>query len=312
MQLSLIDSCLVKISKGNDFLETIEKEVGFGKIRRELDKMYSSTMGRPSHPPMVMFRMMLLQFFYNLSDPQIEEQVNDRLSFRKFAGLGLEDKVPDETSMVRFRQRLLEHGLEKKLLEIVNGQLASKGLLLKKATIVDASLIQAATKNPSSGSEDEPQDKDADYTSRKGKAFYGYKAHVSSDADNGFVRKAGLTSASVHDSQMFEHVLPSEQDYVFADKAYASEEREQNLALSNIASGIAYKGYRNRPLSEQKKHANRCFASIRCRIEKIFGHWKRNVGYRRVRYIGLLKNELELQFRCIAYNLRRMHTLLTA
>jgi IS5 family transposase len=308
MQMNLIDSCLVNRSKGNDFLEKLVKEISFGRIQRELDKLYSSTIGRPSHPPMVMFRMMLLQFFYNLSDPQVEEQVNDRLSFRKFVGLDLEGKVPDETSLVRFRQRLIEHGVEKKLLGIVNQQLAAKGLLVKKATIVDATLIQAAPANPTS--QEEPKDPDAGYTSRKGKAFYGYKAHVASDADGGFVRKASLTSASVHDSQMFEKVLPPEQEYVFADKAYASEEREQTLASQNIASGIAYKAYRNRPLTSRQKKTNSCFASIRCRIEKIFGHWKRNVGYRRVRYIGLLKNELELQFRCVTYNLRRMYGLL--
>lgn len=300
-QMNLIDGWMVNQNKSNEFLERIEKEISFGRIHRELDKMYQSNLGRPSHPPMIVFRMILLQFFYNLSDPQIEDQVNDRLSFRKFVGLGMQEKVPDETSMVRFRQRLLEQGLEKKLLKIVNDQLAAKGLLLKKAKIVDASLIQAAPANPKN--DEEPKDPDAGYTRRKGQAFYGYKAHVASDADNGFVRKATLTSASVHDSQKFEEVLPDEQDSIFADKAYASEDREQDLARRNIASGIAYKAYRNLPLTAQRKKANQCFAAIRCRIEKIFGHWKRNVGYRRVRYIGLLKNELELQFRCIAYNL---------
>ena len=309
-QLSLMESWMIQGPKGNEFLERLEKELDFGLIARSLAKMYPSSMGRPSHPPMVMFRMTLLQFFYNLSDPQVEEQVGDRLSFRKFVGIGLEGKVPDETSMVRFRQRMLEYGMEKKLLEMVNRQLEEKGLLVKKATIVDATLVEAATRKPTA--QEAGKDSDASYTSRGGKAYYGYKAHVAADADNGLVRKATLTGASVHDSQMFEEVLPKDQKYVFADKAYASQARDEALAARGIASRIAYKGYRNRPLKARHIRANRCFASIRSRIEKIFGHWKRNVGYRRVRYLGLLKNQLELQLRCIAYNLRRMHTLQSA
>lgn len=309
-QMELMDGWVAKPMKGNEFLERIGREVEFGRIEKELGKMYESGMGRPSNPPLMMFKMVLLEFFYNLSDPQVEEQVNDRLSFRRFVGLGLGERAPDETSMVRFRKRMLEYGLERKLLERVNSQLEAKGLLVKKATIIDATLVEAATSKPRQGEKGE--DEDASYTSKGGKAYYGYKAHVASDADGGFIRKAGLTTASVHDSQMFEAVLPEEQDYVFADKAYTSRERDESLAERGMASAIAYKGYRNRPLTERQRQANRSFAHVRSRIERIFGHWKRCLGYRRVRYLGLWKNELELQFRCIAYNLRRMFSLLPA
>lgn len=299
-------------SKSGRFLERMEQELDWSPIQRRLEKMYPSRNGRPSHPPMAVFRMILLEHFYTMSDPQCEEQVRDRLSFRKFVGLGWNDPIPDETTLVRFRQRMIEYGVQNHLLEIVNRQLEQKGLIVKTATIVDATLVKAATRPPTreEQSQGEGKDPEASYTSKGGKSHYGYKAHVASDADHGMIRKATLTTASLHDHEGFEGVLPREQEIVYADKAYRSQKHEAFLAKRKTVSGIMEKGYRGKKLTRKQKRSNRWLARVRCGIEKIFGHWKRNLGYDRVRYLGIAKNELELTFKCLSWNLRRMVTVL--
>src|ERR1700744_36923 len=141
-QLGLLDG-LMPATLGNDFLERLDRALDWKAIEAALHKMYPAGTGRPPHPPLVLFKMSLLQHCYGLSDPQCEAQVSDRLSWRRFAGLGLQDKVPDETTLVRFRQRLIEHGQQENLLQLINRQLEDKGLILKTCTLVDATLLQA-------------------------------------------------------------------------------------------------------------------------------------------------------------------------
>ncbi|MEM4360287.1 MAG: IS5 family transposase, partial [Candidatus Bilamarchaeaceae archaeon] len=182
-QMGLLDS-LMPNPPANAFLDKLDKVIDWKPIEEALWKMYPAKTGRPPYPVLVLFKMCILQHCYNLSDPQCEEQVRDRLSWRKFIGLGLQDAVPDETTLVRFRQRLQEHGLHEKLLGLINEQLEKKGLILKTCTLVDATLLQAARRpvcekdGSVSGGGGDP---DASYTVKNGKPHYGYKAHVAVD-----------------------------------------------------------------------------------------------------------------------------------
>src|SRR5579864_5815864 len=161
-QLGLLDS-LMPSATPNDFLEKLDRALDWKPIETALHTMYPAATGRPPCPPLALFKMSVLQHCYGLSDPQCEEMVADRLSWRRFVGLGLQDKVPDETTLVRFRQRLLEHGQQEKLLQLVNRQLEQKGFVLKTCTLVDATLLQAARRAPAK--EDQGGgDGDADYT----------------------------------------------------------------------------------------------------------------------------------------------------
>src|SRR6218665_152465 len=126
-QMSLLDGWMMPGNKGDDFLYKIDEMVDFGAVERELAGLYTATTRRPPHAPLMVFKLCLLQFFYNLSDPEVEIQASDRLSFRRFLGLSLQDRMPDETSLVRFRQRLREAGLEQRLLETINSQLEARG-----------------------------------------------------------------------------------------------------------------------------------------------------------------------------------------
>ena len=146
-QLGLLDS-LMTATPTNDFLERLDRTLDWRPLEKALQAMYPATTGHPPCAPLALFKMSLLQHCYGLSDPQCEELVSDRLSWRRFVGLGLQDAVPDETTLVRFRQRLREHGLHEQLLGLVNRQLQAKGLILKTCTLVDATLLQAARRAP--------------------------------------------------------------------------------------------------------------------------------------------------------------------
>jgi IS5 family transposase len=148
------------------------------------------------------------------------------LSWRRFVGLGLQDAVPDETTLVRFRQRLREHSLHENLLAVVNRQLQTKGLILKTCTLVDATLLQAARRAPAKGDQNSG-DGDAGYTVKKGRPHYGYKAHVAVDETHTLIRKVTLSAANVHDSQEFENAVQGDEEMVMADKAYWSQARSE-------------------------------------------------------------------------------------
>jgi IS5 family transposase len=307
-QMNLLDG-LVASAPTNDFLDRLNELVDWTPVQERLEGMFTATTGRLPKPPLVVFKMLLLQHCYNLSDPQCEELVKDRLSWRKFVGLSFEETVPDETTLVRFRQRLLDHGLQDKLLALINAQLEKKNLILKRVTLVDATLVAAARRVPP---KDSKGDDDADFTVKRGQPHYGYKAHVAVDENHTIIRSADLSAASVHDSKRFEAVVRGDEKMVVADKAYWSAERSGWLARRGIENGILRKAFRGQPLGEPGERINRFLSSVRCGVEKVFGHWKRSLGYRRVRYVGWARNRLELEIKCICWNLKRLVNLRTA
>ena len=215
-QMGLLDSLMIT-TPGNDFLERLDRTLDWQPIEKALQAMYPATTGRPPCPPLALFKMSLLQHCYGLSDPQCEELVADRLSWRRFVGLGLQDKVPDETTLVRFRQRLVEHGLQEELLVLVNRQLEQKGFLLKTCTLVDATLLQAARRAPTK--EDKAGgDSDAGYAVKRGQPHYGYKAHVAADETHTLIRQVTLTAANVHDSRETQTVVQGDEEMVAATR----------------------------------------------------------------------------------------------
>jgi len=308
--MNLLDGLIVS-APANDFLERLDQLVDWRPLEERLAAMFSATTGRLPKPPLCVFKMLLLQHCYDLSDPQCEEQVKDRLSWRKFVGLSFEESVPDETTLVRFRQRLLEHGLQEKLLGLVNRQLENKGLILKTCTLADATLLQAARKAPAKG-DNQGGDKDAGYAVKKGQPHYGFKAHVAVDETHTLIRQVSLTRASVHDSQEFENIVKGDEEMVIADKAYWSKKHSQWCAEHGVANGILRKAWRGQKLKPATLRANKLFSSIRSGIEKVFGWWKRSIGYRRVRYVGRERNRLELELKSICWNLKRWTNLAAA
>jgi len=309
-QLGLLDGFMPS-APANDFLQTLDRALDWKPIERALQAMYPATTGRPPCAPLVLFKMSLLQHCYGLSDPQCEELVGDRLSWRRFVGLGLQDAVPDETTLVNFRKRLRQYGQHENLLGRVNQQLEHQGLILKTCTLVDATLLQAARRAPAK--EDKTGgDREAGYTVKQGQPHYGYKAHVAVDETHTLIRAVTLTGANVHDSQEFETVVKGDEEMVVADKAYWSRERSEWCGRKGVANGILRKAVRGEKLRECTVRANRLFSSIRCKIEKVFGWWKRSSGYRRVRYVGHEANRLEVEFKCVCWTRKRLVSLKVA
>jgi len=309
-QMSFGDMDAARQVSPEHFLVKVEELVDWEPFVPVLGSLYSHT-GRPSHPPLVMFKMLLLGQWYGLSDVEVEDACRDRLSFMRFLGAGLGDPIPDQSVLVRFRQRLLADRAARMLFDRVLEQLATRGLLIRRGTLIDATIVQSARKPPTKGGKDTSDD-EAGWTVKRGETTHGYKAHVAADEESGIVRDAILTPANVHDSQVADDLIQFDEQAVYADKAYDSEARRQLLKAHGIGDGILHKGRRNRPLTEAQVQVNKANGTIRSGIEKWFGDWKERRGYRRCRYVGLKRNQLHLMLLAMAHNLRRMVVLSTA
>ena len=249
-----------------------------------------------------------MQHLYGLSDPQVEEQIKDRLSFQKFVQLGAHETVPDETTICRFRQRLIECNLHEQLLGLLNRQLEARGYIVKRTTLVDATIVESSRKRPAveAVANGTAPDAQASYTRKANRSYYGYKAHVSSDGEHQLIRRALISAAGVQDGHMFEQVAPEDTEEIYGDKAYDTKANQTWLRERGIENRILKKGAHHIKLSRRDVKMNHKKGLVRRNIERIFGHLKQWQGYRRARYLGLARNQLELTLKAVAYNLKRL------
>ena len=312
-QMDFADAFISNNQKLNQRLDKVNQLVDWKPFDLKLNIIYASSAGRPSYPLLLLFKALLLQAWYSLSDYELEAALDDRFSFRRFIKLSVSDKAPDHSTFSRFRDQLIVHGVHDQLFKELDRQLESKGLILKKGTLVDATVIEAAPKKPNpnehgtAGKSD--VDPDADWTKKGGRYLFGYKAHMGVDQNSEMIRKIAMTPANVHDGEMFGQVLSGDEKWAFADKAYDSEKNHKILEGQNIRNGILIKGTRKRKLIGIEKMCNKILSKLRCPVERIFGTLKRSYRYNRARYLGLRKNKLQLTLMSMAYNLRRMEKL---
>lgn len=310
-QPTFFDMAVEQRGAANKVLETINREVDFSRAEEQVAAAYSSG-GRPACRVGVLLRIMLLQHIYNLSDPQAEEQIKDRLSFQKFIQLDAHELVPDETTICRFRQRLIECKLHEELLGLLNRQLEARGYIVKRTTLVDATIIESSRKRPEveAAADGTAPDADASYTRNNHRSFYGYKAHVSSDLEHNLIRTALISTASVQDGHMFGRVAPEDTKEIYADKIYDTLSVKAWMRERSITNRILKKGANHIKLSAKDHERNHKKGLVRRNIERIFGNLKQWQGYRRVRYLGLAKNQLELMLKAVSYNLKRLVKLI--
>lgn len=306
-QPTFFDLAMRQRGAANRVLETIAREVDFTQAEERVAATYSQG-GRPACRVGVLLRVMILQHLYGLSDPQAEEQLNDRLSFQKFVQLDAHEAVPDETTICRFRQRLIACGLHEQLLDLLNVQLEARGYIVKRTTLVDATLVESSRKRPDAqaAAEGRAPDADASYTRKYNQSFYGYKAHVSSDAEHHLIRTAVISTAKVQDAHVFERIAPANTQTIYGDKAYDTKANQAWLRQRGIQSGIEKKGAHHIKLTARDRQRNWRKRRVRAHIERIFAHLKKWQHYRRVRYLGLARNQLELTLKAVAYNLKRL------
>jgi IS5 family transposase len=304
-QLSLADG-LVEGAGANRQLAKIAALVDWPAFERLLVDVYAAPVGRPSYGPLVLLKCLVLQQWYRLSDPGLEEALADRLSFRRFVGLALADPVPDHSTLSRFRSELVRRGLSERLLAELNRQLDARGLMVKSGTLIDASLVAADCRRPKKGEPVEARsDRDASWTAMKDEPLFGYKMHLAVDQSSGLVRRAILTPAHVSDKAPFLDLVQGDERAVYADRGYDGWWYKAELAARGIADGIMAGSYRRRPLAAAGHARNRAIAALRRPIERTFGVLKRWYGYGRVRYRSLVRNALQLQLLALALNLRR-------
>jgi IS5 family transposase len=294
---------LIRRSPKSDILKEIDHLVDWGIVHRKLKRiLMSSGVGRPSYDVLKMFKILLLQRLYDLSDPEMEHQLYDRLSFRDFCRFSFSEALPDETTICRFRSSLLNKS--EQLFDVILDQLDRKGLLLRKGTMIDATIIKANCKPPKGG-EQSDVDPEAGWTYKNKEYTYGYKAHIGADEGSGIVVAAQTTSANFHDSQVAHHVITGEEKSVYADKAYDSKKIRKVLKEAHIKDRILIKKPKGKDFSKLQKWRNKMYSRIRCGVERVFAHWDIQHGYGKARYRGWDKNQLHLNLLCMAYNLKR-------
>lgn len=295
-----------------DKLSRISALIDWGPFEATLSQIHSSRRGEPSYPPLVMFKALLLQRWYQLSDPGLEEALYDRLSFRRFAGLALADDTPDHSTIFRFREQLVRRCLMEPLLAELHRQLEAAGAVLKQGTLIDATLIQSAARRPRMAEgKTSPVDPDARFGTNNERRRYtfGYKLHVAVDAGSGLIRAQVTTPANVQEVALAQRLVQGDELMVYADRGYDAEWLHDHLAARGIADGIMRRARSNRALDAQAIARNHALSLRRRTVEKLFGTLKRSYRLARLPHFNLARNKTTLALACFAFNLRRWQAI---
>jgi len=244
-----------------------------------------------------------------------EELIHDRISFRRFLDIKEEDTIPDETTICKFRLKLIEKKLLSRIFDEVKAMMIQKNLILNEGTLVDATLIHTSEpkrKKDSKGNtiSNKAHDKEASYTSKRGQKYHGHKMHIATDT-NGVIKKVIATTASTHDSTQFDELTKDEKRAIFADSGYMSKERKKRLRQKGIFNGIIERRVRGQSkLRAKQQRDNKRFAKIRALVELPFAFIKHHMNFKTCRYIGLEKNQEHFNLIAACANLKRVPKLM--
>ena len=293
-QLSFADDLL---QGATNFLSEIDQVLDFSLLEEELSGIYGSKTGRPSYPLVLLFKTLLLQQWYNLSDPGMEEALSDRISFRRFVGLSLSDAVPDHSTISRFRSQLGDR--YEKLLSSMNTQFESQGFVIKEGTMLDASFVRSSspkkTVDPEAGT----------YGGQHKENACGYKMHMAVDRKSGLTRRVITTTANTNDSTPADALVMGDEQAVYADKAYDKHWRRKALEERGIFAGLMHRPNQYHPLTPKQIAFNKRMTKLRAPVEHVFGILKNHYRLRRARYIGLTRTAVQVTLACMAMNIKR-------
>ena len=305
------------------------------KLRKKLRRTGENSPGVKAYPALCMFKILLLETWYNLSDLAMEEALCDRYSFSRFAGISLDDDVPDHTTICRFRNLLAERKVLHKLLDEVNGQLSVKGKLVKSGCAVDATIISSAShphkqievdmvvtdreEEEKEGGNDYrvtvsySRDTEASWTYKGSRYHYGYKGHMAVDTGQGFILTSHITPANCSDTKEMKRLVRDSRlpvkTMVYADKGYCSQANRDELRKIRMKNGIMDKATRGHALFQRQKQRNRMISRIRYIVERGFGTLKRVYGFYRASYLGIGNVENEFLLAALAFNLKKAVSL---
>lgn len=279
-----------KTTRREVFLAEMDKVVPWDSLLKVIAPFYPvAGRGRRPYPVQAMLRVHLMQNWFGLSDPAMEEALYEISSMRKFAGLTLQ-AIPDETTILNFRRLIETNELAPMILDRINGLLTRKGLMLKRGTIVDATIIAAPSSTKNADGERDPEMHQA----KKGNQWYfGMKAHIGVDTDSGFVHTVVTTAANEADIEVVDELLHGKESTVHADAGYTGAEKR--VTRKNLMWQIAVKPGKLKAMPEGREKdrlqsMETAKASIRARVEHPFRVIKRQFGYAKVRFRGLAKN----------------------
>jgi transposase, IS5 family len=312
-QTSFVEALLPPGFGRNEKLERIAGLIDWSRLEVLAASVRAGETGRPPYAPLAMLKALLLQQWYGLSDPGLEEALLDRVSFRRFCGFALDAATPDETTLCRFRNALKDAGLGEALFGEVLRQLEAAGFVVKTGTLIDATLVRSSGRTPPSGSTPKDQescsahDPDANWTRRgpNRSLFFGYKAHIGVDQGSGLVRRRVLTPAKTYESEVAEALSVGDEQAVYADKAYEKKERRAALKARGIKDRIQHRRHKHmKTLPHWMSVRNKLIGGVRTAVERTFSQLKRRYRFERMRYRGLVANAFHLDLILVAFNLQ--------
>ena len=300
-QSSLGFDPLPKKTRKEIFLDEMESVVPWGELVALIQPYargaHQALGGRPPFPIETMLRIHCLQLWWNLSDPAMEEELHERPLYRRFAGLDGAARMPDETTILRFRHLLEKHKLASQILAFINAGLAQQGLMLKTGTVVDATIIAAPSSTKNNDGERDPEM----HQVKKGNEWhFGMKAHIGVDAESGLVHTIIGTAANVNDVTQAAGLLHGQETDAFADAGYQGVSKREELKDSKVRWHVAMRpGKRHgldgaNPADQLLERVEQLKASVRAKVEHPFRLIKQQFGYAKVRYRGLAKNTARL------------------
>lgn len=320
---------LAKLTKKKDPLEKLSLIIKWEEFRpiieRAMKKEIKGNGGRPPYDYVMMFKVLILQRLYNVSDEQMEFQINDRLTFMRFLGLLLGDIVPDQNTIWLFREKLINKGVIEKLFKKFERYLEDEGILLKEGSIIDATIVEAPKQRNSREENAQikqgeipkewkskpdmlrQKDTDARWLKKNGEKYFGYKNHVKICRKSKLISRYIVTDASVHDSQAVENILDKSDSHheLYADSAYSGEQVARLLEKKKIRNRIHEKGYSNTPLTEAQWERNRKKSKIRARVEHVFGYMTNSMRGIYLRTIGKKRANGVIGLMNLTYNMSR-------
>ena len=323
------DTRLSKLSQLGDPLEKLNNGVDFEVFRTFLEdnlhKEAKAPGGRPPYDYVLMFKILILQRYYNLSDEQVEYQINDRMSFMRFLNLTIADDIPDSRTVWAFREQLVDLELVEKLFGLFLVELEKLNLIVNQGKIIDASFVEVPKQRnkksdneaikqgqiPSSITENPrrkaQKDTDARWTQKNDTNYFGYKNHVKSDSKSKLITKYAVTDASVHDSKATEILLNDNDkgEPFYADSAYTGEPQEKIISGKGMINQVCEKGYRNKPLTDEQKANNTVKSRIRSRVEHIFGFMENSMNEMYLYNIGIKRISAIIGLMNLTYNMFR-------
>lgn len=275
-----------KKTRRERFLEEMDQIIPWRELLQVIKRHYPKGRGgRPTKEMETMLRIYFLQQWYALSDPAMEESLYDIQSMRRFAGVDM-DAIPDESTILRFRHLLERHNLAEQLFRKTEQYLSDRDLILSQGTIVDATFVSAPSSTRNQERKRDPEMR----SGKKGNQWhFGMKVHVGTDT-RGRAHSVAVTDASVHDSRMMDDLLHGEEEVIYADKAYADQDKQAAMESSGVRWRVNRKGTRSRKLNCADRAFNRKSNRTRARVEHLFGVIKHLWRYRKVRYKGIAKN----------------------